>query len=116
MTPEAQVADLEFRLREVVRERDEAYADRSRARAERDEARAEVERLRERLEWQVECTKGLTAALRTVAERQREACVSSLRNRLKEANEDRLSVDYVRGLRAAIVYADAAPLATEGGK
>lgn len=38
MTLEAQVADLEFRLREVVRERDEAYADRSRARAERDEA------------------------------------------------------------------------------
>lgn len=38
------VADLELRLREVARERDEAYADRARARTDRDEARAEVSR------------------------------------------------------------------------
>ena len=56
----------------------------------------------------------LEAQIRTVAERQREACAAYLRNRMKEANEDRLSVDYVRALRAAVVYADATPLVTEG--
>lgn len=62
------------------------------------------------------CYEAALGALRTVAQRQRESCAAYLRNRMKEANEDHLSVDYVRGLRAAIVYADATPLVTEGDK
>lgn len=90
---------------------------------ERNEARAEVERLRASVEnldalyvSRTDALRECEAALRTVAERQREACAAYLRNRMKEANEDNLSVDYVRGLRAAVVYADATPLVTEGGK
>lgn len=84
---------------------------------ERDEARAEVERLRECGEELLD--EGLVffyghERMADVARRQREACAAYLRNRMKEANEDHLSVDYVRGLRAAVVYADATPLVTEG--
>lgn len=46
------VADLELRLREVVRERDEAYEDRRKARQERDEARIASRELREAIvDW-----------------------------------------------------------------
>lgn len=114
MTLEAQVVDLEFRLREVVRERDEARWTAIRHRNERDEARAalagaensltaerehsarlsrecqerhdelraEVERLRfledcrgDGLTYECNLTRPcVTCRLRTVAERQREAC------------------------------------------
>jgi len=79
------VADLEMRLREVVRERDEAYEDRRKARQERDEARSawegaesELVSTAQQLELEREASAQLRAEvgerMRETADAQREAC------------------------------------------